>query len=170
MTITDTALSGTYEHLDKVIAYNLELRWNNANTNSEPPVFYSATGSNVTQSWPLTDYTNEVHCNEADPMPDPNETDNGDRRHKLKTIVYVDVFARDANLLKLYIREVDRIIWEYAPNDSTRINKSDTAASNIIRYENSSLEWHTEFIKESNTQRGAHASGKLICIHYRIKT
>lgn len=163
---------GAWEHPDLTIKYQLSTNWTSANTNSETPIFYSATGTNVSHSWPKTFGTNEIHCNTDDlEILIPNEEANGNTYAGVKYAVYIDVFARDANLLKLFVREVQRIIWELSPNTATRLKKSDGVNNSpISRFESPHIMFKKERKMEPNIQLQPHASGMLNIVMHKLKT
>lgn len=172
MTIAYINLVGTYEHPDLTIKYHLSTNWTSANTNSETPIFYSATGTNVSYSWPKTFGTNEIHCN-VDELEIllPDEEANGNTYAGVKYLVYIDVFARDANLLKLFTKEVQRIIWELSPNSGTRLKKSNgTQDSSISRFGSPHIMFRKDRKMEPNIQLQPHASGVLEVIMHKLKT
>ena len=172
MTITYINLVGSYEHFDLTVKYHLEGNWVSGNTNSETPVFYSATGTNVSHSWPRTFGTNEIHCNEdIMQIPIPEETINGNTYQGMKSIVYIDVFARDANLLKLFCLEINRIVWELSPNSATRLKKSNgTQNSPISRFDRNTLQFKKERLMEPNMKLQPHASTEIGIIWHKLKT
>lgn len=170
MTVTYVNLAGTYEHPDLTIKYHLDTNWNAANTNSEEPTYYSAAGTNVSHSWPRTFGTNEIHCN-TEEMESLIEEANGNTYAGVKYLVYIDIFARDANLLKLFIKEVQRIIWEISPNSGTRLLKSNgTQNSSISRFGSSHISFKKERSMEPNIKLQPHASGVLEVIMHKVKT
>lgn len=170
MTVTTLHESGSYEGFDKTIAYNLEQNWSAANTNSETPLFYSASGTGVTHSWPSTGASYEIHCN-LDHLEIPDGEANGDTWHRMKSIVYIDVFTRDADLLKLTEREINRIIWDVLkPNASTRILKSNGSSNSAINsFEKTTIQWRKERWMKPQQENYSHSSGELVIIWYQTR-
>jgi hypothetical protein len=172
MTVTYINDAGNWEHFDKTISARLSASWTSGNTNSETPTFHSASGTNVSQSWPRSFGTNEIHCNEDDTQfPISSETANGNTWQGMKSLVYIDIFARDANLLKLFIREVNRIIWELNPNSGNRVKKSNgTDNSPIDHFESYTIQFIKERQLAPNMRVSAHGSGTLKIIWYKLRS
>ena len=61
---------------------------------------------------------------------------------ELESLVHIDVFARPSQITA-YVDEVDRILWDAAPNNTTRVRKSggslDSAIWNFKEY---TPDWH----------------------------
>ena len=172
MTITEIGLVGAYEHFDETVRGLVQTNWTAANTNSETPTFDSATGNNVETSWP--NVTGEglfqVHFNEDDAFLDPAVINNGDTFHGMVTTIYIDLFARDANLLKLGQREINRILWEIAPR-ATPLDKTDATASPIHGFEMSEMDWSKVKVNTADfSDDMVHAATKLNCQWYKLKT
>lgn len=171
MTITTLHETGTYEGFDKTITYNLQQNWSSVNTSSTTPNFNSASGTNVSHSWPKTFGTNEIHCN-LDELEIPFGEANSDTWHRMKSIVYIDVFSRDAALGKLFCREINRIIWDVLkPNSANRVVKSDgTSVSAINSFDKTTILWKKERFLHPQTSLYAHYSGTLEIIWYQTKS
>lgn len=171
MTITVLHETGSFEGFDKTIAYNLQQQWTAANTNSETPKFYSASGTNVSHSWPKTFGTNEIHCNLED-QEFLMEIANSDTWHRVKAVVYIDVFARDAALGKLFCKEINRILWDVLkPNASNRVLKSDGSSNSAIaEFLKTEIQWIKEKFLHPQTSLYVHYSGQLEIIYYKTRT
>lgn len=171
MTVTTLHETGSYEGFDKTIAYHLDQNWNTANTDSKEPYFYSASGTGVSHSWPSTGASYEIHCN-LDEMEIPDGEANGDTWHRMKSIVYIDIFAHSADLLKLTEREVNRIIWDaLKPNASTRLTKSDgSSVSAINTFDKTTILWRKERWMKPEQELYAHSSGQLTIIWYQTRS
>lgn len=172
MAIAYLHLVGSWEDLDETIRYQIQTNWNPANTNSITPTFKSATGTNVDHSWPrATSFgTNQIHFNEEEIGDIPSEQANGDFWQGMLSLVYIDVFAADANKLKSFVREINRIIWTINPNSSVRVKKSNATEDSVIdRFDPPTV----KFIKERNLNPPIkimpHTSGTLRIIWYKTK-
>ena len=140
-------------------------------SNSSTPFFYSASGSGVAHSWPSTGASYEIHCN-LDQLEIPDGEANGDTWHRMKSIVYIDIFANSADQLKLTEREINRIIWDVLkPNASTRLYKSDGSSYSAINsFEKSTIMWVKERFMKPEQELYAHSSGQLTIIWYQTRT
>jgi hypothetical protein len=167
--ITTLHETGSSENFDLTIKYNLAQNWDQSKTGNVTPSFYSSAGG--IYSWPRTFGTNEIHCN-LDDLVIPLETTNGDSMHKLKSIVYVDVFSSSANLGRLFCDEVNRIIWDVLkPNATNRIKKSNgTDNSAITEFENTTMLWKKEKFQNPQNKLYNHYSGELRIIWYQFRT
>ena len=171
-TITYLHLVGTYEHLDKTISNQLSTNWTSANTGGKTPVFKSATGTNVTHSWPYATGMGDaqVHCNEDENhIFEANNSANGDMFDSFIAIVYIDVFAPDANFLKLFMKEITDIVWKINPNSATRVNKVDGTASHANTFVPPHVQWKVIRSPDPNVQLMPHASGQLKVRYYKSK-
>jgi len=172
MVVTYVNLVGAWEHFDKTLASRLTANWNPANTGGITPKVYSASGLNVSHSWARTFGTNEIHLNEDETsLQLPLEEANGNTRIGMKTLVYIDVFSNDANKLKLFMLEINRIIWELNPNSSNRIKKSNgTENSPISHFDRYTVYFRKEREIDPSMKIYAHASGTLGVIWYKVRT
>jgi len=172
MAITNLLLSGSWENFDKVIRFRLETDWTSANTQNRTPRFTSATDENVAFAWPnIASFgQNAVILNSDSTFPDPASKALGDSFQEMVTIVFIDIFAESFNLLRDMEREINRIVWEAAPNSATRIVKSDASDSPIHRFEEIQIDWTTERKATEEVSQTAHASGTLVCRWYKRKS
>ena len=171
MTITTLHESGSAEGFDLTLKYNINANWSSSNTGSQTPTMYSASGTNVAYSWPKTFGTNEIHFN-LDDLEIPNGEANGDTWHRMKSIVYIDIFARDSTLGKLFCREVNRIIWDVLkPNASTRIVKSDGSSNSAINsFDKTTIMWKKEKFLHPQQSLYVHYSGQVEIIWYQTRS
>ncbi len=173
MALTYLHDTGSWEHFDKTLEYNIETNWTAGNTNSKTPVFKSATGTNVSHSWESNYGVNSIHFNEDEmALPLPDQHANGDSMQGFKTLVYVDIFASDANNLKLFTREVNRILWDtLAPNSSSRITKSDgSSVSPIDHFDRNWIVFQKVRTFQPQMKLKPHAAGVIGCIWYGFKS
>lgn len=144
MTVTFRYLVGTKQSLDKVIDYHLTTNWNSANTSSITP--------DIENSVDEPDYNaqldrtgpNKILLNILSRRKVPIEAaqePNGDYTHEWVTDISVDVYAEDMAKLQLFEDEINRILWEIAPNNSVRLDKSDGNDSEVFMFEENELEF-----------------------------
>jgi len=174
MAITYVNLVGAHEHFDKTLAKAYEDNWSIANVGEdEKPKFKNATDQNVDYSWPRTLGNRELHFNQDDQdMEVKAEIANGNTFKGMKTIVFIDIFCRNANQLKNYIKEFNRITWDVLKPDSvTRINKTDATASAIDHFESYNIQFRKErSVKAENTNKQAHATGQIVVKWYQVRS
>jgi hypothetical protein len=110
MTVTFRRLVGTRENLDITIFAHLKLQWDDTKTQSITPLI---------ECFTYTPVPERIHEEEEDDEP------LGDSCHKWETTVQIEIWAAEEDLLGLFEDEVNRIIWENAPNSGKRLKKSD---------------------------------------------
>ena len=175
MTITYLHNAGSWEGLDLTLKSRFDASsgsggWDSANTNGQKPIMKCGTESPLGHSWPKVVGNNEIHFNE-ETLVTPMLEANGDTWQETKHLVYIDIFASSMSLLKLFILEANRIIWELRPNSAIRIKKSNgTDNSPIDHFDRNSLEWVQERPLVQNVKVQEHASGVLGCILYKSRT
>jgi len=176
MTVSYDRLVGTFEELDEVIRYNLETNWTNTNVNNGSenltPDFSSATGSSVSHAWfDNTSFgVNGIVVNSDSEFPDPSGRFIGDYGQKMNQLIYIDIQAESYTVLKLMMREVDRIIWEILPSGNTTIPKSDTTASHIHSFEENSVDWNIPKTENSVSKDNIRAAGTLTVNWFKTKS
>lgn len=169
MTVTYINLSGTRESPDKTLRYRLQTHWTAANiTGTITPIFQSAyeepdyiadddraNEDIVTITW-LADQRIEDSTNEP----------NGDSIHHWIHILRIDVWAQDTLRLNEICDEINRIIWEYAPNSGTRLLKSDGANSEADYFEKTEITFERVEPVKSGIDFKPSTTG-ILEIHYR---
>lgn len=176
MTVTYVNLVGNSETFDKTLSKAYENAWSITNVGEdEKPRFRNATDKNVDFSWPRTAGNREIHFNTDDSDVEiPEELANGNTWKGMKTIVFVDIFCRDSNQLKKYIKEFNRITWDVLRPDSVNRIKKDnepTENSHIDHFENYNIRFIKERIQKSeDNSKQAHASGEIIIKWYQVRT
>lgn len=143
-TITFRRLVGAKESLDKTIAYHLTQNWTTANTNSLTPDFENATSepdyaAQMDRTGPNKILINVIGRRKIG-IQDGNEP-NGDSVHEWLTTISIDIYAEDVTTLSLFEDEVNRILWLVAPNNFTRLNKSDGSSSEAEFFDENELEF-----------------------------
>lgn len=142
--------------------------WNSANTSSITPLFQSASEEPdyiadddranediVTTTWLIDEKS-------TDSQNEPN----GDSVHHWKHVIRIDVYAQDLNKLLLFCDEINRILWEYAPNSSTRLVKSDTSNAEGDYFETSEISFE-RIEPENNRIDFKPSTSAILEIHFR---
>jgi hypothetical protein len=128
MVVTFRRLQGTRENLDITIFAHFVLQWNDANTQSITPLIecftYTPdktveTQNNLDPNRILVHIPERIHEEEEEDEP------LGDCSHKWTTSIQIEVWSSEEDLLGLFEDEINRIIWENAPNSAIRLKKSD---------------------------------------------
>ena len=173
MTVSFIHLVGTRENFDKVIDYTLTTFWDSTKTSSITPDFengtddpdYLATQDNT---GPNKIFTNIVTRERSD---DEEDDPNGDGNHVWKVLVSIDVYAESLALLGLFEDEINRILWEKAPNNAVRLNKSDATASEAHHFETSEIEFQRiEPQGNPDYDDNPTSQGLLTIYYYKAKT
>ena len=141
MVVTFPNLSGTRENFDLVIKDLLLQQWDNTNTSTITPQFQSDTEEPDKLARPDETDTDTVFVNlvSREIAEDVEDEPNSDTIHSFKTIINISIMAQTLPLLGLFEDEVNRILWEFAPNAATRLNKSNAAASEADRFDRSEI-------------------------------
>jgi len=173
MTVSFIHLSGTRENFDKVIDYNITTFWNSANTSSITPDIENGTDdpdylARQDNTGPNKIFLNLISRERSDAeRDDPN----GDGNHVWKAIVSIDVYAETLAILGLFEDEINRILWEKAPNNSVRLVKSDASASEAHHFESSEIEFQRIEPQENlEVDDNPNSQGFLIIFYYKAKT
>jgi hypothetical protein len=128
MTVTFRRLVGTRENLDITIFAHLKLQWDDTKTQSITPLIecFTYTPDKIIESQNNLD-PNRILCHIPERIHEEEEDDEplGDSCHKWETTVQIEIWAAEEDLLGLFEDEVNRIIWENAPNSGKRLKKSD---------------------------------------------
>ena len=166
MAVTFINLSGAREPPDKTIRYLLTTYWTASNTSSITPIFQSASEE--------PDYiANDDLVNEdiiavtwiADQKANDNEP-NGDSIHHWKHVLRIDIWAQTVPILLLFCDEVNRILWDYAPNSGTRLVKSTGANAEGDYFEESEITFERIDPEEQTIDFKPSMSG-ILEIHFR---
>ncbi len=165
--------TGTFELFSDTIRAWVSRNWTASNTANKTPTFISPGGkasSTASTSrvknhvWPSNATNDEVYFNEGDTLL-TDDIDLGRKIYMKTTIVYVDIFSRDARRQRLYEIEINRIIANNFPDASTRINKSNNSnVSAISTFQDEEIEFiHPESIEGKEFARTVQSSGELLC-------
>ena len=171
MTVTIRNLSGARENFDKVLDYHLTTDWNSSNTGGVTPDIENGTDDPDFMARQDITGANKIFINvvsrarSSDSENDPN----GDGSHEWRTEVSVDVWAEDLETLGLFEDEVNRIVWERAPDNSTRLVKSNGANSEAQFFENTELEFN-RIEPEGELDTNPSSQGFLIIVWYKDKS
>lgn len=162
MTVAYRYLVGSKEPLDKTIAYHLTQNWTSANTSSITPVVENSVAEPDYEAQMDSTGLNKILINilsrQKIPVEEAQEP-NSDYTHEWVTEISIDVFAENITLLQLFEDEVNRILWELAPNNATRLNKSDGSASEVAWFEENELEFQR---LEPETSRNENPASEAI--------
>lgn len=170
MTVTYSHLAGTFENTDKVIAYNIEQNWTNGNTDSTIPRFENGTDEPDYRAQFDRAFPNAVLVNTIDLDFTENDDEvNSDTVHSVKEEILVTIIAESRKMRVLMENEVNRILWELAPNTATRVVKSDTTNSHIDRFEKSEISFSQIDIPNDQTFHLQGSEGSLFCVYYKFK-
>lgn len=169
MTISFTNLSGTRENLDKTVKTLFSNNWNSSNTSSITPVFQSDTEEpdNIALNDNVNPNVIRVRFFIREPV--KNEEWLGDSKHLWKQRLFVECQAESLSILTLFEDEVNRILWEYAPNNATRLNKSDAASSEAAVFESSEIAFF-RIQPDTGQDYTPMSEAELIIYYYRTRT
>ena len=85
------------------------------------------------------------------------------------TEVSFDILAENLEILGLFEDEVNRIIWERSPSNSTRLVKSNGANSEAQFFENSEIEFD-RIEPEGDLDTNPSSQGFLLIVWYKDKS
>lgn len=172
MAITFTNLSGARENLDKTIADLLSDNWTASNiTGSITPYFASDTDEPDQLARTDGSFVNEIRVNYSNRMryqEDDFEV-NGDDKHAWVCTCFIEIQGESLQILLEMEDEVHRILWENRPNGSTRLNKSDGAASEVAFFEDAEPEFE-RLEPEDSVDQTPTSQAELKMVYYKIKT
>ena len=169
MTVTIRNLSGSRENFDKVLDYHLTTDWNSSNTGGLTPDIENSTDDPDFMA--RQDYTgpNKIFINVSSRTrtTDSENDPNGDGSHEWNTEVVFDVWGENLEILGLFEDEINRIIWERSPSNSTRLVKSNGANSEAQYFENSEVEF-ARIEPEGELDTNPSSQGFLTIVWLRI--
>jgi hypothetical protein len=172
MTITFTNLSGSRENLDKTIRDLLEDNWTASNiTGTITPDFESDTEQPDQLARPDGAGLNVVRINYVSRTRfDIDNFDvNGDNKHAWMCTVYIEVQGESLQVLLDMEDEVNRILWENAPDGQTRLSKSDTADSEVAWFEDSEVEFE-RLEPDAEDDQTPTSQAELKMVYFKTKT
>ena len=172
LTVTFTNLSGSRENLDKTIRYLLEDNWTASNiTGTITPSFESDTEEPDQLARPDNSYVNTIRVSYVSRSRfDATAFDvNGDDKHGWICTIYIECQGESLQVMMDMEDEVNRILWENRPNGATRLNKSDSSASEVAYFENSEIEFQ-RLEPESEDDQTPTSQGELKMVYYKTKT
>jgi len=94
---------------------------------------------------------------------------NGDDKHKWIFRLLIEIQAESLTILTKIEDEINRILWNLAPNSSTRLYKSDGTASEAAYFENSEITFN-RISPQSETDFTPVSQAELEICYFRIKT
>lgn len=169
MTVSFTNLSGTRENLDKTIRYTLQTNWTSANVSNITPKFESDTEEADAMAMPDDSVLNVVRVNLFSRERSKEMDVNGDDKHKWIFRLLIEIQAESLTILTKIEDEINRILWNLAPNSSTRLYKSDGSASEAAYFENSEITFN-RISPQSETDFTPVSQAELEICYFRIKT
>ena len=172
MTVTFTNLVGARENLDKTIADLLSDNWTASNiTGTITPYFSSDTDEPDQLARPDGTFVNEVRVNYV-ARRKYEEQDfeiNGDDKHAWVCVCFIEVQAESLQVLLDMEDEVHRILWEYRPNGSTRLNKSDGNPSEVAFFQDSEPTFD-RIEPDDEVDQTPTSQAELNMVYFKIKT
>lgn len=172
MTITFTNLSGSRENLDKTIRDLLEDNWTAGNiTGTITPDFQSDTEEPDQIARPDGASLNTVMINYISRTRfEIDDFDvNGDNKHAWVCTLLISIQGESLQVLLDMEDEVNRILWENAPDGQTRLPKSDTADSEVAWFEDSEVEFF-RIDPESEDDQTPTSEAELKMVYFKTKT
>ena len=94
---------------------------------------------------------------------------NGDGSHEWVTEVSFDVWAENLEILGFFEDEINRVIWERSPDNSTRLVKSNGQNSEAQNFENSEIEFD-RIAPEGELDTNPSSQGFLLIVWYKDKS
>jgi len=171
MAISFTNLSGTRENLDKTIRDLLQDNWTASNISGTiTPQFESDTESPDQLARFDNSSVNAVRISLfARERADEEGDYNGDDKHLWRFRLLVDCQGESLTVMTQMEDEINRILWTYAPNSGTRLNKSDGSASEAAYFDKTEIQFNRLEPKGEDDQFPT-SQGELIIYYWRIKT
>lgn len=175
MTVTIRHLVGTREPLDIVIAAHLTEDWAESITPVIEPLSYIPS-MNVEEDFQTNPNMIKLSIIRSERLVDDEPL--GDDSHYYMTEVIIDVWAESPTILQQFQDEVNRILWEKAPNKATRLKKSDGSQGTLaVGTQDSEVEFfnETEIIfdyigSEDDVGHRVSSQGVLDCRWFKLKT
>ena len=171
MTVTIRNLVGTRENFDKVLDYHLTTDWNSSSTGGITPDIENSTDD--PDFLARQDFTgpNKIFINVSSRTrtTDSDNDPNGDGAHEWNTEVVFDVWAENLEILGFFEDEVNRIIWERSPDNSTRLVKSNGSNSEAQFFENSEVEF-ARIEPEGELDTNPSSQGFLTIVWFKDKS
>lgn len=172
MTVTFTNLSGSRENLDKTIADLLSDNWTPGNiTGTITPIFSSDTDEPDQLARTDGSFIDEIRVNYSSRTRfEEDDFDvNGDDKHAWVCTCFIEVQGESLQVLLDMEDEIHRILWENRPNGSTRLNKSDGAASEVAWFEDAEPEFE-RLEPEDEVDQTPTSQAELKMVYFKIKT
>ena len=170
MTVSFTNLSGTRENLDKTVRYQLQTNWTAANVSSVTPTFESDTEEADSMASQDSGSLNIVRIKLFGRERDSENGDfNGDGKHGWFFRVIIELQGESLSILTLMEDEVNRILWELAPNSATRLLKSDGASSEFSHFRDSEVTFNRVEPESEDNDYTPISQGELIAYYYKVK-
>jgi len=173
MAIAYVNLVGTRENPDKTIRALLADNWDDTNiTNAITPTFISDTEEPDFMA--RDDMTDEnlvaLSFVSTERVEDSEDEPNGDSIHQYRHIVRIDFWCEDMTASQEFIDEINRILWQFRPNGATRLNKSDTTASEADFFEKTDITFDRIEPEDPENSPRPSWQGELIIMFRKNKT
>lgn len=152
MTITVDYLENGMEGFDETIRHLISRNWDDDNTESKTPLFLSPHGRNNDEAtaaeavspsaWAMHKNKDLIRFKQQQTV--RNDAGSlGNSTIRLISTVLIEIFAETEHRKLLFGEEVNRIIFENMPRQTSRILKSDnTDDSAIATFDRSNIEWN----------------------------
>ena len=180
MTIITKYLVGPPELFDETIRFLIASNWNAVNTNNKTPIFISphGQGTNVAvttksktgHSWDMKKNKDLIRFKQTETNRSPDRNQGGDEVIRLLSIVTIDIFGQTPHRAFLFQEEVNRIIQETRPNQSTRVLKSNGTQNSAIAIFDRTIIDFLEIGEFSKVGINHQLAGELGCIWQKQKT
>ncbi len=182
MTVIIRHLEGTREPLDIVLLAHLTVNWDDTNiTDTVTPTLEALTyipSLNIDEDFQTDPNIIKISAVVRRRTDQDEDEPHGDDSHYWVTEVNIDIWAESIVLLQEFEDEVNRILWEIRPNQSTRLKKSDGNQTPIaIGSQDSEVE---DFIKteinfdflgtDDDSSGRVSSQGNLMCTWFTLKT
>ena len=167
MTVTFQHLVGSYENVDKTIAYNLSNDW----TYSTTPTFENGTDEPDYKAQFDAVGPNSILVNTVER--DLERTDdevNSDTIHSVYEKIAITIVA-ESRLMRIALEdEVNRILWEHNLNSGNRLLKSDSSNSHIDHYEKSEVTFVEIDVPGTESYNFSGSEGFLTVVYYKFRS
>jgi len=179
LTVTIRHLVGTREPMDVTIAAHITADWNASNTSSITPIVEPLSyipSMNVDEDFMTSPNIIKTSIVSTERMIE--DEPNGDFSHYYRTEIMIDIWAENPTTMYLFEDEVNRLLWELRPNETTRIKKSNgvdgvlalgSQDSEIESFQDTEIQW--EFIGvDDDAALRVSSQGSLFCNWFKLKT
>ena len=165
--------------MDVTIAAHITADWNASNTSSITPVIEPLSyipSMDVEEDFMTSPNIIKTSNINTERMVD--DEPNVDFSHYYRTEIVIDMWAETPTVLNLFQDEVNRLLWELRPNETTRIKKSNgvdgilalgTQDSEIESFQDTELQWDFVGVDDGSNLRVS-SQASLLCNWFKLKT